>query len=335
MTAATSAARLRARIGRRRTMSGFCSSCFSDRPVARSVPRDPTKYLNRNNALFELEFSWGGCPAGFSRQKSRIFGRVDRVWPRPYGPKILSESGNHSAVSRNIGRLVLLRHGESEWNKKNLFTGWRDVRLTPQGEIEARPAGKLMAKEGFLFDLTYTSLLRRAIHTLGLALEEMDQMWLPVEKHWRLNERHYGALQAKDKKEAVQEFGEEQVLIWRRSYATPPPPVDVTSEDYPKADRRYAHLKDSELPLSESLKDVLERVMPYWEKTIVPQLGEGKNVLIVAHGNSLRALMKHLENISDEAITKIDLPTGEPRAYVLNDQFKATEARYLNDPAEI
>jgi 2,3-bisphosphoglycerate-dependent phosphoglycerate mutase len=238
-------------------------------------------------------------------------------------------------LSKPIGQLVIVRHGESEWNKKNLFTGWRDVRLTEQGIAEARAAGRLMAKEGFQFDRTYTSLLRRAIHTLGLALEEMDQMWLPVEKHWRLNERHYGALQGKDKKEAVQKFGEEQVLIWRRSYATPPPPVDVTSEDYPKADRRYAHLSDAELPRSESLKDVLIRVMPYWETTIVPQLAEGRNVLIVAHGNSLRALMKHLENISEEAITKLDLPTGEPRAYRLNDQFKAAEARYLNDPKEI
>ncbi|HSM96998.1 MAG TPA: 2,3-diphosphoglycerate-dependent phosphoglycerate mutase [Rhizomicrobium sp.] len=238
-------------------------------------------------------------------------------------------------MSRTIGRLVIVRHGESEWNKKNLFTGWRDVRLTEQGIAEARAAGRLMAREGFQFDLTYTSVLRRAIHTLDLALEEMDQMWLPVEKDWRLNERHYGALQGKNKKEAVEKFGEEQVLIWRRSYATPPPPVDITSEDYPKADRRYANLTDAELPRSESLKDVLARVMPYWEKVIVPQLAVGKNVLIAAHGNSLRALMKHLEDISDEAITKLDLPTGEPRAYVLNERFKAAEARYLNDPAEI
>jgi 2,3-bisphosphoglycerate-dependent phosphoglycerate mutase len=249
--------------------------------------------------------------------------------------KIQHESVRQTPLSKTIGQLVIIRHGESEWNKKNLFTGWRDVRLTQQGESEARAAGRLMAKEGFQFDLTYTSLLRRAIHTLGLALEEMDQMWLPVEKHWRLNERHYGALQGDDKKEAVKKFGEEQVLIWRRSYATPPPPVDKDSPDYPKSDRRYAHLSDAELPRSESLKDVLERVMPYWEKTVVPQLSAGKNVLIAAHGNSLRALMKHLENISDDDITKLDLPTGEPRAYRLNDQFKAAEAHYLNDPAEI
>ncbi|HWA31129.1 MAG TPA: 2,3-diphosphoglycerate-dependent phosphoglycerate mutase [Rhizomicrobium sp.] len=238
-------------------------------------------------------------------------------------------------MSRTIGKLVIVRHGESEWNRKNLFTGWRDVPLSEQGIAEACAAGRLMAKEGFQFDLTYTSLLRRAIHTLGLALEQMDQMWLPVEKHWRLNERHYGALQGANKKEAVEKFGEEQVLVWRRSYATPPPPVALDSPDYPKHDRRYADLSDAELPRSESLKDVLARVMPYWEKTIVPQLAAGRNVLIAAHGNSLRALMKHLEDISDEDIVKLDLPTGEPRAYRLNDNFKAAEARYLNDPAEI
>ncbi len=238
-------------------------------------------------------------------------------------------------MAKPIGRLVILRHGESEWNKKNLFTGWRDVRLTEQGEKEARESGRLMAAEGFNFDLTYTSLLRRAIHTLGLALEEMDQMWLPVEKHWRLNERHYGALQGDDKKKAVKKFGEEQVHIWRRSYATPPPPVDLSSPDYPKSDRRYTHLSDSELPRSESLKDVLARVMPYWEVTIQPQLADGKNVLIAAHGNSLRALMKHLENISDAAIVDVNLPTGVPRAYVLNSDFKAADVRYLGDAAEI
>ncbi|MGN6515936.1 MAG: 2,3-diphosphoglycerate-dependent phosphoglycerate mutase [Rhizomicrobium sp.] len=234
-----------------------------------------------------------------------------------------------------MGRLVIVRHGESEWNKKNLFTGWRDVGLTEQGVAEARAAGRLMAKEGFQFDLTYTSLLRRAIHTLDLALGEMDQMWLPVEKHWRLNERHYGALQGANKKEAVAKFGEEQVHIWRRSYATPPPPVALDSPDYPKHDRRYADLSDADLPRSESLKDVLARVMPYWETVIQPQLARGKNVLIAAHGNSLRALMKYLEDISDDDIVKLDLPTGEPRAYRLNGNFKAAEARYLNDPAEI
>ena len=238
-------------------------------------------------------------------------------------------------MAKSIGQLVIVRHGESEWNKLNLFTGWRDVKLTEQGIAEAREGGRLLKAEGFLFDQCFTSLQRRAIQTLWLALDEMDQMWLPVEKNWRLNERHYGALQGKDKKEAVKQFGEEQVMIWRRSYATPPPPVDLDSPDYPKSDRRYAGLTDAELPRSESLKDVLARVMPYWEGTIIPKLADGKNVLIAAHGNSLRALMKHLENISEKDITELNLPTGVPRAYTLTDDFKAKTARFLGDAAEI
>ena len=232
-------------------------------------------------------------------------------------------------------QLVLLRHGESEWNKKNLFTGWRDVRLTEQGEREAREAGRTLAAAGLSFDVAYTSLLSRAIKTLWLALEEMDLMWLPVIKHWRLNERHYGALQGKNKREAVEEFGEDQVKIWRRSYATPPPPVDLDSPEYPKADPRYADLTAADLPRSESLKDVLARVMPYWEATILPDLKAGKRVVIAAHGNSLRALVKHLEDVSDEDIVGIDIPTGIPRAYRLDASFKTVEARYLGDPAEL
>ena len=260
---------------------------------------------------------------------------VDRAKPGPYGPISPFESQRRTTVSRNIGQLVIVRHGESEWNKKNLFTGWRDVRLTEQGMTEAREAGRLLAAEGFAFDICYTSLLRRAIQTLSLALSQLDQLWLPVEKNWRLNERHYGKLQGDDKKEAVARFGEEQVMIWRRSYATPPPPVDLDSPDYPKADRRYSGLTDAELPRSESLKDVLARVLPYWDGTIVPQLAAGKNVLIAAHGNSLRALMKHLENISEQDIVDLNLPTGVPRAYRLNNDFKSAEARFLGDPAEI
>jgi 2,3-bisphosphoglycerate-dependent phosphoglycerate mutase len=232
-------------------------------------------------------------------------------------------------------QLVLLRHGESEWNKKNLFTGWRDVRLTEQGEREAREAGRTLTAAGLSFDVAYTSLLSRAIKTLWLALEEMDLMWLPVIKHWRLNERHYGQLQGDNKREAVEKFGEDQVKIWRRSYATPPPPVDPDSPEYPKADPRYAGLTAADLPRSESLKDVLARVMPYWEATILPDLKAGKRVVIAAHGNSLRALVKHLENVSDEDIVGIDIPTGIPRAYRLDASFRAVEARYLGDPAEL
>jgi 2,3-bisphosphoglycerate-dependent phosphoglycerate mutase len=232
-------------------------------------------------------------------------------------------------------QLVLLRHGESEWNKKNLFTGWRDVRLTEQGEREAREGGRVMAAAGIELDLCFTSLQSRAIKTLWLALEEMDRMYLPVAKHWRLNERHYGILQGKNKKEAVAQYGEEQVKIWRRSYATPPPPVDVTSPDYPKADKRYAGVPEAEMPRGESLKDVLARVMPYWEGTILPELEAGRRVLIAAHGNSLRALLKHLENKSDEEITGVDIPTGIPRAYRLDASFKAAEVEYLGDADEL
>jgi len=209
------------------------------------------------------------------------------------------------------------------------------VRLTEAGEIEARAAGRTLRDAGLSFDVCYTSLLGRAIKTLWLALEEMDAMWLPVVKHWRLNERHYGALQGKNKMEAVQEFGEDQVKVWRRSYATPPPPVELSSPEYPKGDPRYADLSDADLPRSESLKDVLARVMPYWNDTILPDLKAGKRVLIAAHGNSLRALIKHLENVGDAEIAGMDVPTAIPRAYVLDAAFRAKEARYLGDPEEL
>ncbi|MBV8799464.1 MAG: 2,3-diphosphoglycerate-dependent phosphoglycerate mutase [Alphaproteobacteria bacterium] len=232
-------------------------------------------------------------------------------------------------------QLVLLRHGESEWNKLNLFTGWRDVRLTPQGEREAREAGDLMMQAGLHFDLAFTSLLSRAIKTLWISLEAMDRMWIPVEKQWRLNERHYGALQGRNKAEAVQKFGEAQVKEWRRGYDTPPPPVDADSVDYPGNDPRYANIDPTDLPYSESLKDVLARVQPYWQGAIVPSLQDGKCVLIVAHGNSLRALMKHLEGIGDDAIAGVDLPTGVPRAYRLDHNWKAAEAKFLGDPSAV
>ncbi|MBV8979113.1 MAG: 2,3-diphosphoglycerate-dependent phosphoglycerate mutase [Alphaproteobacteria bacterium] len=247
----------------------------------------------------------------------------------------LTHEAGTSVSTKTSYQLVLLRHGESEWNKKNLFTGWRDVRLTEQGEREAREAGRTMKAAGLEFDAAHTSLLGRAIKTLWLALEEMDRMWLPVAKHWRLNERHYGQLQGSNKKEAVAKFGEAQVKIWRRSYATPPPPVDPDSPEYPKSDLRYAALSASELPRSESLKDVLARVMPYWEGTILPELKSGKRLLIAAHGNSLRAIVKHLENIGDEDIAGLDIPTGIPRAYTLDAAFKAAEVTYLGDPAEL
>lgn len=232
-------------------------------------------------------------------------------------------------------QLVILRHGESAWNKLNLFTGWRDVPLTEQGESEAKSAGTTLKTEGFAFDVAYTSLLTRAIKTLSLALEQMDCLWLPVIKHWRLNERHYGKLQGSNKLEAVQQFGEAQVKLWRRSYDVPPPFVDLDSPDFPKADRRYHDVEAADLPRGESLKMVLGRVMPYWEETILPDLKAGKRVLIAAHGNSLRALLKYLESVSDADIVDVDLPTGIPKAYRLNAAFKAEDARFLGDAAEL
>ena len=233
-------------------------------------------------------------------------------------------------------QLVLLRHGESAWNKKNLFTGWRDVRLTEDGEREARAAGRTMKDAGLGFDVCHTSVLSRAIKTLWLALEEMDLMWLPVIDHWRLNERHYGALQGSNKSEAVKKFGEEQVHIWRRSYATPPPPADLDSTlDYPRFDPRYAGLTDEEIPRGESLKDVLLRVLPYWDDVIVPELKAGKRVLIAAHGNSLRALLKHLENVGDDDIADVNIPTGIPKAYRLTADLKCAETCYLGGADEI
>lgn len=232
-------------------------------------------------------------------------------------------------------QLVIVRHGESEWNKLNLFTGWRDVKLSEKGIQEARDAGKTLLKEGFSFDIAYTSLLTRAIHTLYLAEEEMGALWLPVKKHWRLNERHYGGLQGQNKLEAVEKFGDEQVKIWRRSYDVPPPPVETSSPDYPRADRRYAEVAESDLPRSESLKDVLARVMPFWEEFVLPDLKAGKRVLITAHGNSLRALLKYLEGVSDEDIIGVDLPTGFPKAYRLNAEYKAADAKFVGDQEEL
>jgi 2,3-bisphosphoglycerate-dependent phosphoglycerate mutase len=231
--------------------------------------------------------------------------------------------------------LVIIRHGESEANKLNIFTGWRDSPLSEKGIGEARAAGKLMRKDGFAFDIAFTSLQSRAIKTLWLALEELDQMWLPVVKDWHLNERHYGALQGKDKRQAVEKFGEAQVHQWRRAYATRPPLVETSDPDYPKFDKRYASVPEADLPRGESLQDVTARVLPYWEREIVPLLKAKKKVLIAAHGNSLRALLKHLEGLSEPEIEGINLPTGVPKVYRLNERMLAAESRFHGDPAEI
>jgi 2,3-bisphosphoglycerate-dependent phosphoglycerate mutase len=233
-----------------------------------------------------------------------------------------------------MSTLVIVRHGQSSWNEKNLFTGWVDVDLAPSGEAEARNAGALLKKENLYFDAAHTSVLTRAVRTANLALEVSGQVWLPVNRTWRLNERHYGALQAKDKKQTAEQFGAEQVKLWRRSYDVPPPPVEPGHEFHPSQDRRYARLAPDALPSSECLKDVVARVLPYWHDAIVPQLRAGLSVLVVAHGNSLRALVKHLEHISDQDIVELNIPTGMPRLYRFTDKLTFAEApRYLDDAA--
>ena len=219
-------------------------------------------------------------------------------------------------------RLVLLRHGESAWNAKNLFTGWVDVDLTAQGEQEAIRGGELLAERGLLPDVVHTSVLRRAIRTAHLALDVADRHWIPVRRSWRLNERHYGALQGKDKAQTLAEFGEEQFMLWRRSYDTPPPPLDVDSEYSQHADPRYAALPEEARPRTECLKDVVIRMLPYWYDAVVPDLLVRRTVLVAAHGNSLRALVKHLDGVSDEAIAGLNIPTGIPLLYELGEDLR-------------
>jgi 2,3-bisphosphoglycerate-dependent phosphoglycerate mutase len=227
--------------------------------------------------------------------------------------------------------LVLLRHGQSQWNKENRFTGWVDVPLSPDGEIEARNAGKLLKAEGLTFDRAYTSVLKRAIKTLWLTLEELDRMWIPIAESWRLNERMYGALQGLDKHETVEKHGEAQVQLWRRSYDTPPPPLDESHEYWPGRDPRYADVRPDELPRTECLKDTVTRFLPYWENEIAPAIQRGERVIITAHGNSLRALVKHLDRVSDQDIVGLNIPTGIPLVYELDDQLRPLGSRYLGD----
>ena len=230
--------------------------------------------------------------------------------------------------------LVLLRHGESDWNAKNLFTGWVDVPLSDKGRTEAETGGRLLAEAGLLPDVVHTSLLRRAITTANLALDAADRLWIPVKRNWRLNERHYGALQGKNKKQTLEAYGEEQFMLWRRSYDTPPPPIDPDDEFSQAHDPRYAALGDA-APRSECLKDVVARMLPYWESDIIPDLKEGRTVLVAAHGNSLRALIKYLDGISDEAIVNLNIPTGRPLVYELDDRLKPLRNYYLGDAEEI
>lgn len=228
-------------------------------------------------------------------------------------------------------KVVLVRHGQSAWNLENRFTGWTDVDLTEKGILEAREGGRLLLEEGFDFDIAHTSLLKRAIRTLWLIQTEMDRMWLPVEKTWRLNERHYGALQGLNKAETAEKYGDEQVFIWRRSFDTPPPALELDDERSPGRDPRYSALTDAELPKCESLALTIDRTMPYWFESIAPQIKAGKRVLIVAHGNSLRGLVKYLDQVSDEDITQLNIPTGVPLVYELDADLKALDHYYLGD----
>jgi 2,3-bisphosphoglycerate-dependent phosphoglycerate mutase len=232
-------------------------------------------------------------------------------------------------------RLVLLRHGESQWNQENRFTGWKDVDLTPRGVEEARAAGDLLRKEGYVFDLAFTSVLKRAIKTLWIVLEGIDRMWIPVEHSWRLNERHYGALQGLNKAETAAQFGDAQVKIWRRSYAIRPPAM---AEDDPRlevGDPRYAALAPGEFPRTECLKDTVERFLPYWHSRIAPSVRSGERTIVAAHGNSLRALIKYLDNVSDEEIVELNIPTGQPLVYELDDDLRPLRHYYLGDPDAI
>ena len=237
-----------------------------------------------------------------------------------------NDSANH--------KLILLRHGQSEWNEKNLFTGWVDVPLTEKGRAEAARGGELIAENQLLPDVVHTSLLRRAMNTANLALDAADRLWIPVKRSWRLNERHYGALQGKNKAETLETYGEEQFMTWRRSFDTPPPPIEKGSEWSQDADPRYADLGD-DAPLTECLKDVIERFLPYWHDEVVPDLQDGKTVLLAAHGNSLRAVVKHLDDISDDDIVGVNIPTGMPLVYELDDDFKPVTkgGRYLDPEA--
>lgn len=229
--------------------------------------------------------------------------------------------------------LVLLRHGESTWNKENRFTGWTDVDLSETGREEALHAGRLMKAAGLSFDIAYTSVLKRAIRTCWIALDELDLMWIPVPRHWRLNERHYGALQGLNKAETAARHGAEQVKIWRRSYDIQPPPLTPDDPRHPGRDPRYTGIPPADLPLTESLKDTVARFLPYWNETIAPSIRQGKRVLIAAHGNSLRALVKYLDNISDQDIIELNIPTGVPLVYELDDDLNALNRRYLGDRA--
>lgn len=232
-------------------------------------------------------------------------------------------------------KLVLIRHGESEWNRENRFTGWHDVDLSPQGREEAKAAGQLLKQEGFDFDQCFVSVLKRAVRTLWIVLDELDRMWLPVTNSWRLNERHYGALQGLNKAETAAKYGEAQVKVWRRAYDTPPPALERSDARFPGHDRRYARLRPEELPVTECLKDTVERFLPFWQETLAPAVRTGSRVLVAAHGNSIRAMVKYVDNVSDQDIVELNIPTGVPLVYELDAGLKPIRHYYLGDPEAI
>jgi 2,3-bisphosphoglycerate-dependent phosphoglycerate mutase len=234
-----------------------------------------------------------------------------------------------------MAKVVLLRHGESIWNKENRFTGWTDVDLSEKGIEEARKAGAVLKREGFVFDIAYTSVLKRAVRTLWIVMDEMDLMWVQVKNTWRLNERHYGALQGLNKSETAAKYGEPQVLIWRRSYNIPPPALEKTDRRYPGNENKYGNLSGAQIPLSESLEDTYRRCLPYWHKTIAPAVRSGKRIIIAAHGNSLRALVKYLDRVSNEEIVNLNIPTGIPLVYELDDDLRKIKSYYLADEADL
>ena len=232
-------------------------------------------------------------------------------------------------------KVVLLRHGESVWNKENIFTGWTDVDLSEKGVSEAGEAGEVLKREGYDFDIAFTSVLKRAIRTLWITMDKMDLMWIPVRRSWRLNERHYGALQGLNKAETAKKYGEDQVLVWRRSYDIQPPALEKTDERYPGNDPRYKNLDPKDIPVAECLKDTVERFLPYWHEEIAPTIKSGKKVIIAAHGNSLRALVKYLDDVSDDEIVKLNIPTGMPLVYELDENLKPLNRYYLGDPEAV
>jgi 2,3-bisphosphoglycerate-dependent phosphoglycerate mutase len=232
-------------------------------------------------------------------------------------------------------KLVLIRHGESTWNRENRFTGWTDVDLNEKGLGEAKTAGELLKKEGYSFDRAFVSVLKRALRTLSIVLDELDELWIPVDKSWRLNERHYGSLQGLNKAETAAKFGEEQVLVWRRSYDIPPPPLEKSDDRFPGNDPRYQGVAQDQLPLTECLKDTVDRVLPYWHEEIAPAISRGEKVLVAAHGNTLRAMVKYLDNLSEDEVLALNIPTGVPLVYELDDQLKPIRHYYLGDQEKI